>query len=240
MGANDMADRFQGVLRASIQMALAFRSPMTARQIAAYITHLNRARPFSGADVDAVLRSDPNLFVIESRGFLGLGGARWGLRPATSAVRTDSLPARHETSRTPDVVEDADAAAGAKLAARYRKLVATKGEVQARRMMASIVRAAPPAPVGPQERPVTAPAPTRRIELIDDEMSTATDRPRVSAERRALDQEIKRRRARRGRAPATKPGQVNYRDVIDTNHPINRLSDETLNRMAADVHVDSE
>jgi hypothetical protein len=78
------------------------------------------------------------------------------------------------------------------------------------------------------------------LDLIDQPKHGTVERPGASAEIGALRREVKRRRARRGAFPVARAGQGNYRDVIDRNHPINRLSDETLNRMASDIHIDSE
>ncbi len=95
-----MADKFQGVLRASIQMALAFRSPMTAREIAAHLTRANPGRRFSASNVIAMLRSHPDLFVIERRRFFGLGPPRWRLHSAagrsgrTPVIATPAAPER--------------------------------------------------------------------------------------------------------------------------------------------------
>jgi hypothetical protein len=204
-----MADRFEGVLRATIKMALAFRSPMTAREIAAHVTRLNPQRPFSGSDVISVLRAHPNLFVVESRRLLGIGPARWRLQPAAP------------TYQRPRVIQKP----------------ATRGQESHDPAPAS-----PPArhPPQPREGVAIRKAPARDLDLIDDQLPAPSAGPAASADRRALIREIERRRAKRGRSPTTRPGQDNYRDVIDKNHPINRLSDETLNRMASNVDNDSE
>jgi hypothetical protein len=204
-GDNDMAERFQGVLRASIQMALAFRSPMTAGEIAAHLTRLNPQRRFDRGGVTAVLRSYPDLFVIESRRFLGLGPARWRLHPeATASKRTHLV---------------------------------TPPATQVRRDEPAPTPRTPAPPSRPAELTVI-PNALDDLELIDDAASAAESRSQVSAERKALGEERARRRARRGRAPAARPGLPNYRDVIDPSHPINKLSDDTLNRLASNVPHD--
>lgn len=106
-----MADGFPGVLLASVRMALAHQvpghGPMTASEIATYLTLVNPNRPFHRSDVLAVLRGRPDLFEVAKRRMLGFGPPRWRLT-GEPARASDGAPSEQLLAGAPHTDVDAD------------------------------------------------------------------------------------------------------------------------------------
>jgi len=79
------------------------------------------------------------------------------------------------------------------------------------------------------------------ISLIEDEEPASFGAAASTAELEALKLEVRRRQAKRGRIPFA-PGRGRLRGAIDPAHPITKLADETLDRLASEVtpYIDSD